>query len=307
MNCKYCNSELVEGKPFCPSCGKVQTDEEVAVTVTEEATAVEETMESIAQENSSEEKPLPFETAYEQPAETEIKEGIKATPGKIALAVVAGIVVLAILIALIVNGLGGTAGAADPTIAPTSGVLEATEEVVPVTIPSDGNPESNLCKESYTVTAEEAADARDVVVATMGDKELTNGELQAYYWMEVSLFLQEYGSYAEYIGLDLYTPFDQQVTEMGETPMSWQQYFMDCAIYSWKTYQSMELEAEAADYVLPEERQTELEELPASLEQTATDAGMASVDELVAENIGPGAKLEDYLKYVETYYNGMSY
>ena len=310
MNCKYCNTELVEGQPFCPGCGKAQTEaEEMIPAVTEETaeTTAEETAETAAAEQAPEAKELPFETTYEQPAETEIKEGMKATPGKIALAVAAGVVVLAILAALIVGGVKGAVGGNEPTIAPTAGVLEATEEAVPVTIPSNGDPASALCKETYTVSDEDAAAAAGTVVATMGDKELTNGELQAYYWMEVSLFLQEYGSYAEYIGLDLYTPFDQQVTEMGETPMSWQQFFLDSAIYTWKTYQSLALEAEEANFEMPAERRQELDALPEDLINSAAEGGFESVDELVAMNIGPGATLEDYLRYVETYYLGMSY
>ena len=302
MNCKYCNAELMEGQHVCPACGKAQTDAEEAVPA-----VPEETAETAAEEKIPEAKELPFETAYEQPAKTEIKEGIKATPGRIALAVVAGVVVLAILAALIVSGIRSITGENEPTIAPTAGMLEATEEAVPVTIPSNGDPASALCKETYTVSDEEAAAAADTVVATMGDKVLTNGELQAYYWMEVSLFLQEYGGYAEYIGLDLYTPFDRQVTEMGEKPMSWQQFFLDSAIYTWKTYQSLAVEAEAANFEMPAERRQELDALPENLVNSAAEAGFESVDELVALNIGPGATLEDYLRYVETYYQGMSY
>lgn len=291
MNCKYCNAELAEGTSVCPACGKEQAE-------------VEETTLEAAKETASEEKVLPFETAYEQNADTEIQEGVKATPGVITLVVVAIVAVLAILTVLILFGIKDTVKENAPTIAPTSGTVAAT---VPVEIPSNGDPASALCKESYTVSDEDAIAVRDTVVATMGDKVLTNGELQAYYWMEVSLFLQEYGSYVDYIGLDLYTPFDKQVTEMGETPMSWQQFFLDSAIYTWKTYQSMELESEAVNFEMPEERHAELEALPDGLKQSAADAGMASVDELVAQNIGGGATLDDYVNYVQTYYQGMSY
>ena len=306
MNCKHCNAELAEETSVCPVCGKEQTEvEEIAPEVTEEVVeetaASEETKQTAAKEETSEEPVLPFETAYEQTAEEQIKEGAKATPGKITAAVIAIVLVAAILIAIIAGGIGGND--TTPTIAPTAGTVAAE----PVEIPSNGDPTSALCKETYTVSDDAAAAARDTVVATMGDKVLTNGELQAYYWMEVSLFLQEYGSYAEYIGLDLYTPFDKQVTEMGEKPMSWQQFFLDSAIYTWKTYQSMELESEAVDFEMPEERRRELEELPEGLINSAAEAGLESVDELVAMNIGHGATLDDYVNYVQTYYQGMSY
>lgn len=295
MNCKYCNAELVEGKPFCPSCGKNQMDEE---TVTEEMTEKTAT---------AEETPVTTESADtdEVPAET-TEEAPKAakSPAKIATAIVAGILVVALLIGLIIGGMGGTNGGNEPTIAPTAGTVAPTE---PVVIPSDGDPASPLCKASYTVSDEESVQLRDVVVATMGDTQLTNGELQAYYWMEVSMFLREYGSYAQFVGLDLYSPLDAQLTDGGEVPMSWQQYFLESAVTSWKTYQALALEAEANAHELPAERQTELENLPAELEESAKNAGMASVDELVKYNVGPGAKLDDYIKYVETYYRGIAY
>ena len=40
MKCKYCDSELVEGKRFCPNCGREQ--EETAETVAGEETVIEE-------------------------------------------------------------------------------------------------------------------------------------------------------------------------------------------------------------------------------------------------------------------------
>lgn len=320
MNCKYCNAELPEDVTLCPACGKEQEAEEMVSAEKEEEIiaaepAAEETpMEESVTENPAESaiveegKPMPFATEdFDTSAQPVIPERPKATPGKIALAVIAGVLVLAILIGLLIGGMGSINNPLDSTIAPTGGMMpEATEEPVPVTIPSNGDPTSVLCKESYTVSDEEAMQARDIVVATMGDKKLTNGELQAYYWMEVSLFLQQYYSYAEFLGLDVYTPLDKQLSEAGEAPMSWQQYFLDYAITTWMTYQSMELEAEAAGYEIPAERQADLDSMPEELEESAKANGK-TIDEMVRFNIGPGAKLEDYLNYVQTYYHGMSY
>ena len=69
----------------------------------------------------------------------------------------------------------------------------------------------------------------------------------------------------------------------------------------------MELEAEAEGFEMPEERRQELENLPENLKNSALEGGFESVDELVALNIGHGATLEDYVNYVQTYYQGMSY
>lgn len=292
MNCKYCNAELPEGETLCPACGK------------EQELAEETTVESVAEETPAEESAVEetVEETTEAPAQEQSDEAAKASPKKLSTAIIAIVLVAGILIGLLMGGMGTTAGT-EPTVAPTTAVVQETE---PVVIPSDGNPESALCKASYTVSDEDAIAARDMVVATMGDKKLTSAELQAYYWMEVSMFLQEYGSYADYIGLDIYAPLDTQLTEMGEKPMSWQQFFLDSAIYSWKTYQSMALEAEAAGYKMPADRQAELDALPAELENTAKNTGV-SVDELVARNISHGSTLDAYVNYVETYYSGMSY
>lgn len=305
MNCKYCNAELVDGKPFCPSCGKEQAEaEEICVQtaeVTEETVPAEEVVPAeetaapeAAEETASEETAQPAEAEETDSPTAEIKEGIKATPGKIALAVVAGIVVLAILISLIVSGLN--TGKTDDA--------EPTEEAVEVTMPSNGDPTSALCKGSYTVSDEEAAKTSDVVVATVGDRVLTNAQLQAFYWQEVYLFLQEYGGYAMYV-LDYYTPLDQQTTPLSDEPMSWQQFFLESAVYSWHNYQSLALEAESLGYELPAERQAELDSLPADME--ASIGSFASVDEMVKYNVGAACTYEAYLEYVDLYYHGLSY
>ena len=75
MKCKHCQAELEETMRFCPVCGTARTEEPAEETV-QETVPVEEVA------------PETVETT-----EPEIKEGIKATPGKIALAIVAGVVV----------------------------------------------------------------------------------------------------------------------------------------------------------------------------------------------------------------------
>lgn len=305
MNCKYCNAELPEDVTLCPVCGKEQQEaEETAVEAVEETTA-EETV--AAPEMTETEEPtepaaenVPFETDYEAPAQDETKTAPKASPRKIAAAVVAGILVLAILIGVVVGSLSGAQNT-DPTIAPTSGVAET------VVIPSSGDPASALCKASYTVSDEAAAAAADVVVATMGDKTLTNGELQAYYWQEIYMFLEQNYSYAMYMGLDPYKPLDQQLMDMGEVSLSWQQFFLDSAIATWKNYQALALEAEAENYQMPADRQEELNAMPADLEAGAVSSGFANGDEMVKANVGPNCTLESYMGYVKTYYQGMSY
>ena len=140
-----------------------------AAELTEEVPAVEMPQEEVPAAE------IPQEEVPAEPAK-------KATPGKIALAIGAVVVLAAVLIALILSSNQKKAeDAAVETV--------ATEAVVEATIPADGNPEDVTCKGSYSVSDEEIKATADTVVATIGEHTLTNSQLQVYYWMEVQNFL----------------------------------------------------------------------------------------------------------------------
>ena len=312
MNCKYCNAELAEDSVLCPVCGKEQEEteqivaEEAALTEAEvqeesvvetEETELTETEEvSEATEEATEEESLTEEAEGEE-SEGEESEGEEEAPvpqkksRKIVAAVIAIVLVAATLLGVVVSGLNKP----DTTPATT------------VEIPSDGKSDSPLCKASYTVADKKAIKAADEVVATMGDKTLTNAQLQAFYWQEIYMFVQEYGSYAQYLGLDLTQPLDQQLAMLSEVSMSWQQFFLDGAIATWKNYQALALEAEAANFQMPANRQAELDSMPSDLETNALLSGFKSADELIQANVGINSSLESYLHYTNTYYQGMAY
>ena len=119
MNCKFCNGQLPEDVTLCPHCGKEQEAEQVADEVTEEVTekAIGEVAETATAEASTaaaspesteaQTDKLPFAKDYEAQVPAESGKAAKASPGKIALAVAAGVVLLAVLIALIVAGTSG--------------------------------------------------------------------------------------------------------------------------------------------------------------------------------------------------------
>ena len=277
MKCNHCHAELDEGVTLCPECG------------TENAPAAE----------------TPVETA------PEMKQGLSA--GKITLLVVLAVVAIGVVIALIMGGIGSEVDPTSASSLPTEsmGTAESVDptgetETEPVaTVPADGNPDDVTCKGTYTVTDEEAAAAADVVVATMGDAELTNGELQIYYWMQIYDFLNNYGSYASMFGLDYTQSLDTQVSMDGTG--TWQQYFLDSAILSWQNYKAMELLADENGYQMEQEYADYLESLPAELEATAQSAGYASAQEMIQSDMGPGSSLAAYEKYMRTYYVGYLY
>ncbi len=290
MKCKYCQAEMDEGAVICPACGKEQElPEEVKDIQTQEETV------TVAE---SAEEPVAAETE-----EAKEEAPVKATPGKIALAVAASAVLLALLVALILSG-GSKNNDPVETLPPTA-PTEAVE-TVPATIPPDGNPDDATCKGTYTVTDEAAISGADTVVATIGDMELTNGLLQVYYWEEVDGFLQNYGSYG-YFGLDYTQPFDVQICTVAETTMTWQQYFVDRAVNAWRSYQTLALEAQANGIELDEETRNYIDGLADDIAEMAASSGYADSNAMIADMVGAGPSVEDYVRYVELYHMGYAY
>ena len=281
MNCKHCNAELEEGMNVCPSCGADQAEPETEVVETVEAAEVVET---------------PVEEA---PAAEEKKTGLGA--GKIALLVTLAVAAIAVVIALVLGGKGGSNPA--ETTAPSTPA--ATNPAVAMTVPADGNPDDVTCKGSYSVSDEEIAKQGKKVVATMGDAELTNADLQVFYWMSVYDFLNQYGAYASMFGLDYTQPMDCQLSIDGA--LTWQQYFLDSALDTWTNYQAMCHDAVANGFVLEQEYADYLAEMPESMAENAAQMGYENADEMVKKDMGAGASLDGYMNYLNAYYLGYMY
>ena len=302
MKCKYCQAEMEEDVTVCPACGKEQETEAVA-----EVETVEEVVTEVV---SVEETPAAEETPAVQEPAAEIKEGIKATPGKIALAIVAGVVVLALLVAMVIGGIDGDLfKGAEENVAPTEDLVQTvTEATIPEgTIPPDGNPNDVTCKGSYTAADDDLYASMDTVVAKLGDDELTVGQLQVYYWESIYGFTGEWGSYASQLGLNVAGNMDRQLCAVGDISMTWQQYFLDYALNTWHTHRAMALYAEEAGYELEEIYQTELDNMSVQIEEQVSYYGLADAEEWVRGYIGPGCTVADYMGYVETYYRGYGY
>lgn len=235
-------------------------------------------------------------------------KGIVLTPGKLVAVIAAVVVLTAVVVALILGGMGFsfTGEKAEETVPPS---LDPTEEVTVAepTIPADGNADDVTCKGSYTVSDEQIAADMANVVATAASQELTNAELQIYYWLEVQNFLANYGSYASYFGLDISQPLDTQVCTMTDATMTWQQYFLQSALADWHNYAALAEEAKANGFTLEQEYADLIAKLPESL---ATDAGLQgfdSAESFLAANVGAGASMADYQSYMTTYYEGFMY
>ena len=294
MNCKFCNAELEEQSMICPACGKDNTAEETELLTGEEtvAEAVEQTEETVCEETAEEivEEATAEETAEETKEAEEIPEAApqaeevqldlqqpksKKNAWVIAVAIVCSALILAgsVLLGLWMFN---------------KGIFTKREN------------NANY-KDSYIAEGRKLDKAMDDVIATMGDIELTNGEFQIYYWMQVYNVLEYYGSN---IDVDLSKPLaEQNITD----DMSWEQYLLDLALATWNRYQSLCLAAEKEGFALPAEVQEVLDSTVENLEAAAKEYEFASAEEMIQADMGPGCTLEDYLKYMKDYYLGVYY
>ena len=301
--CKFCREPLEDKVNFCPNCGKPVDEQETAEPEVQESAVTEQQEEpvSVPEQETPAESGEPVEAKAEEPTQPEKK---KASPGKIALAAAAVVVLAAALIALIVSGLNGKKGDEGEALLGSEAVETTAAEA---TIPPDGNPEDVTCKGSYTVSDEEALAARDRVIATIGDKQLTNGELQTYYWSMVNSYLSsEYGYYLMMYGmLDHTQPLDTQFSTE-EEGLTWQQYFLKEGLNYWQLSTALAEEAKKEGYTVSQADQEYLDNLPTSLEETAATYNM-TVEELMHNNIGPGGTLEDFLAFQRLYCEGKDF
>ena len=167
-------------------------------------------------------------------------------------------------------------------------------------------PDNNVYyKDSYTVSDNKVQKWADKEIAVVGTETLTNGQFQVYYWMNVYDFLNNYGYYAAYAGLDLAQPLDAQACP--ETEGSWQHFFLDDALMLWHKYQAMSILARNEGMELTESMQSELDGLRGNMAKAAVDGGYASIDAMLQADMGPGCTFEDYEKYMKTYYMGYCY
>ena len=257
-----------------------------------------------------------------------------------------GKLIAVMLLALLLAGCGkektenaqAAAGAQGATSAAEAAAeaTVATEETVPATVPADGNPNDVTCQGSYTVSESEAKAATDAVVATMGDVQLTNSELQVYYWLEVAAYRQ--AGYA--VAPDFEQPLDTQVCEVDESVGSWQQYFLQRALNAWHSSQALMIQGEDEGIPLEDAyqpnlqnhetyltdipatkvlygynksyspndlHQAYLDNIPAMLEEMAAEKGYASAAEMAQAVAGPGADADTLAAVAKVYNWGYMY
>ena len=198
------------------------------------------------------------------------------------------------------------------------------------TVPADGDPNTVTCKGTYSVSDEEILAAKDAVVASMDGANLTNGELQIYYWLEVATHrASDHPQQPDY-GQSL----DTQPCPIDGNVNSWQQYFLQKALSAWQTQKALVLmssqegvpsydpeykpdEAKRAEYMtgMPATEvlyqwsdsykpnslhQAYLDGVPEMLKTLAADSGFTDTDAMATAMAGAGAEGRNLISYTQT-------
>ncbi len=140
------------------------------------------------------------------------------------------------------------------------------------------------------------------VVATMGDHELTNRQLQLYYWMAVS-------TYGE--GADLTKDLDTQIYDE-ETGKTYQEYCLEMAFEAWQEITLMADAAREAGYELEQQYVDELAGLEKQLQQYVQmyayyGYDISTVDEYIQMLYGAGCNFATFYDYAKEFYLGATY
>lgn len=300
MKCKYCNEELPARGNFCPICGgdnspEIVIDPEELVFGDEEMPPEELVLE--VDELVEEEGEAVIHVTPDQTEEVD-DEPVEPSPelkkARFIAAMSGCIAALAVLAVVLFAGISGNFS--------EDGQGWDVGSWFSWIIPKENNV---LCKDSYTVSEKKAMKKRDTVVATIPGAELTNGQLQIYYWNQVYDYLNNNSYYLSMLGLDYTAPLDKQADYFGTG--TWQQYFLEGALEMWHSNISFAMMAKQNGFQLSADYQADLDGMRADMEDIAANNGFASAEEMLQDSMGPGCTMDDYIAYMETYYLGYSY
>lgn len=285
MICKFCNEEFdSERFVFCPFCGKSLNDEPADVqenTDSDGGWFLTDEMPEAEQEWGDTEESSSENTFEDEEGEDKEPEEEPKRKGKLWTRIVAIVCAVLALVAL-------------------AFALMVAMGYNPITKIREkmANNGTVYEKSSYVVSEEKLVDKADKVVATVGDKKLTNSQLNIYYHLQVYDFVEYYGSYLSYMGFDTATPLDQQTCGL-DTSMTWEQYFIEVAIKTWQNYATMAIMGEEAGFTLSEEAQAELDGFAEQMETQAASSGYDSAEAMIQELLGTSCTLDAYTEYVE--------
>ncbi len=299
MICKRCGAAVEDGLARCPQCGAPLTEplDETAAPSAEPAPV----------ETPPEETPLEGSPAEETPAGG-TAEGEKTEPpeapekprrGPVVLLIALGLVAVAAVVLLVtLLPRGGKDKTEDPA-APAAETAVPADETPPqngAESVTDAEPDGETADyETHTVPNEDITpEMAAAVVARSSGQELTNADLAYYYWNQLSIWVNNYGSYLS-LRLDLSQPLAAQAYD---EERSWEDFLLDTSIETFHQTSALVKRAEAAGFALNPENAEYLELLPETIADNAATQGLDGADAYLRQLYGPYANMESYTRFV---------
>ncbi len=137
---------------------------------------------------------------------------------------------------------------------------------------------------------------KNTTALTVGDHKLSSVEMNYFYIAAINDFTNYYGSYAQYFGLDLSLPLDQQVTDE-ETGATWADDFLHTAEDNARATYALVDEAEKAGFTLSQEDLDSIELTGQNLDTYAALYGYSKTDDYLQAMYGNGSTKESYLEF----------
>lgn len=169
----------------------------------------------------------------------------------------------------------------------------------------DTQTETILAKGCYTESDAAVKSQVNTVVAKAGDFELTNGELQVIYWSMVYDFVNYMGDSAAYY-IDFTKPLSGQYYNQ-EAGITWEHYFLEMALNTWRRYEALTAKALQAGIKLDATLQSQLDNMYKTMESSLKDLDFDSVEDMVRHDFGNAATFDDYMDYMDIYFHGNNY
>lgn len=136
---------------------------------------------------------------------------------------------------------------------------------------------------------------------TVNDEKIGRIEYDFYYNMTVNNFLNTYGAYASYFGLDTEKNFAKQTYQDDQT---WEDYFNDGAVTMIKQIRALSKEADNSSFEYDE--RSEYDEFSKSVEDAAKEAGVR-LSAYYKDTFGEYASKNSIEQYVKQYLRGNAY
>ncbi len=135
---------------------------------------------------------------------------------------------------------------------------------------------------------------------TVGDEKIYAHEVNYYYVNTYLSFINSYGDYISYMGIDTSAPLDSQQCAF-DSSITWHEYFRQSAVSTLRETKMFVGEAAAAGVTLSEENRTRLEEDIESLKQSVADSEM-TYETYLSAYYGDKMTPDEYMRIAEENY-----